>query len=254
MAYPLFALCAPGVSPIKLPPIGRNGMKPVFGRASLLSGVSDVYPAGRFVLWANGDLWRISLAFFDGERTTRLKWAAFWRMEHIGRRARNRLQVHWRPRRRDVEPSRADPVYRDGADWRRVLRSVARSAMCPAYMTRMRSAMPATTPRSWVMRMTAVFRSRRSRADKLQYLRLYRHVERGGWLVGDQQLGVGGDGDGDHDALAHATAELVRIAANAALGVRDTHRVEQLACAIVGGLRLSAPNGGGAAQRLLARW
>ena len=41
--------------------------------------------------------------------------------------------------------------------------------------------------------------------DQLQNLRLNRDVERGGRLVGDQQLGAAGDRHGDHDALSHAT-------------------------------------------------
>ena len=48
-------------------------------------------------------------------------------------------------------------------------------------------------------------------ADQLQDLGLHGDVERGGRLVGDQQLGIVGDRDGDHHALALAAGELVRI-------------------------------------------
>src|SRR3984893_1691012 len=42
-------------------------------------------------------------------------------------------------------------------------------------------------------------------------LRLDRHVERRGRLVGDDQLRVAGERKGDHHALAHAAGEMVRI-------------------------------------------
>ena len=54
-------------------------------------------------------------------------------------------------------------------------------------MTAIRSAISATTPRSWVIRMTAVPNSSFSCPIRLEDLRLDRHVERGRRLVGDQQ-------------------------------------------------------------------
>ncbi len=48
-------------------------------------------------------------------------------------------------------------------------------------------------------------------AHQRQDLRLDRHVERGGRLVGDQQRRVAGHRQRDHHALAHAAGELVRI-------------------------------------------
>ena len=65
--------------------------------------------------------------------------------------------------------------------------SVASSTICPAYITSTRSATSATTPRSWVISTTARPRSALSSLDQPQDLRLDRHVERGGRLVGDQQ-------------------------------------------------------------------
>ena len=47
--------------------------------------------------------------------------------------------------------------------------------------------------------------------DHIEDLGLHRDIECGGRLVGDQHVGVVGDGDGDHDALTHATRELVWI-------------------------------------------
>jgi hypothetical protein len=44
-------------------------------------------------------------------------------------------------------------------------------------------------------------------------------VQRGGGLVGQQQLGLAGQGHGDHGALALAARELVRIGASASRGL-----------------------------------
>ena len=43
-------------------------------------------------------------------------------------------------------------------------------------------------------------------------LGLYRDVERGGRLVGDEQIGLVGERHGDHDTLALASGKLMRIA------------------------------------------
>ena len=88
---------------------------------------------------------------------------------------------------------------------------------CPAYITRIRSAMPATTPRSWVMRMIAALVSSLIFSSSLEDLGLHGDVEGGGGLVGDDDLGVVGDGHGDHRPLAHAAGELVRVGARPAL-------------------------------------
>ena len=40
---------------------------------------------------------------------------------------------------------------------------------------------------------------------------LDRHVERGGRLVGDQDLRIAGEGPGDGDPLRHAAGDLVRV-------------------------------------------
>ena len=65
-------------------------------------------------------------------------------------------------------------------------------------------------------------------ADELQDLRLHGDVERGGRLVGDQQLGVVGDGDGDHHALALAARELVRVLLEPRLGIGDADFLQQI--------------------------
>ena len=50
-------------------------------------------------------------------------------------------------------------------------------------------------------------------------LRLHGDVERGGRLVGDQQIGLVGERHGDHDALALAAGELMRIAVEPGLRI-----------------------------------
>ncbi len=91
------------------------------------------------------------------------------------------------------------------------------SATRAAYMTTMSSAVSATTPRSWVMRTTAVPCSAWSSLDEAEDLRLRRHVERGGRLVGDQERRVVDERHRDHHALAHAARELVRVVVDPAL-------------------------------------
>ena len=59
-----------------------------------------------------------------------------------------------------------------------------------------------------------------------QNLLLDGDVKRGGWLVGDQDVGASDQHHGDHDALAHATGELMRILVVDPLGVPDMHGFE----------------------------
>ena len=59
--------------------------------------------------------------------------------------------------------------------------------------------------------------------NQLQYFFLRGHVERRGRLVADDQGGLEHHGHGDHDALTLTAAELVRVAAQHALGVGQTH-------------------------------
>ena len=58
-------------------------------------------------------------------------------------------------------------------------------------------------------------------------LRLDRHVERGGRLVGDDQLRSARERERDHDALAHAARELVRIVVDAPRGGRNADFLQQ---------------------------
>ncbi len=61
----------------------------------------------------------------------------------------------------------------------------------------------------------------RDLADQLQDLRLDGDVERGRWLVGDQQLRPSGQRHGDHHPLALAARQLVRVEIG-----REARRIE----------------------------
>jgi hypothetical protein len=62
---------------------------------------------------------------------------------------------------------------------------------------------------------------------QLEDLGLDGDVEGGRGLVGDDQLGVAGEPDGDHHALAHAAGELVRVLAEAALGIGQADELQE---------------------------
>ena len=59
--------------------------------------------------------------------------------------------------------------------------------------------------------------------QEVEDLLLDGHVERGGGLVGDQELGLGRQRDGDHHPLLLATREAERVLVDAALGLGDAH-------------------------------
>ena len=63
---------------------------------------------------------------------------------------------------------------------------------------------------------------------QLDDLGLNRDVERGGRLVGDQDVGVAGQGHGDHDALPHPSGELMRVLAHPLLGERNAHQPQHV--------------------------
>ena len=69
--------------------------------------------------------------------------------------------------------------------------------------------------------------ARAQAVEHLEDLRLHRDVERGGRLVGHQDLGLGGERDGDHHPLAHAAAELVGIGVEPGRGVGNADLLEQ---------------------------
>ena len=93
-----------------------------------------------------------------------------------------------RRRGRGAAPRPSGRACRDAAAARTAPRTGASSTLRPAYITTTRSAISATTPRSWVIRMIAVPKRSLSSSIRSQDLRLDGDVERGGRLVGDQDL------------------------------------------------------------------
>ena len=61
-----------------------------------------------------------------------------------------------------------------------------------------------------------------------QNLRLNGHVQSGGRLVGNQNVGLTGKSHGDHDTLPHTAGQLVGILLGNCLRVRDLHRFQHL--------------------------
>ena len=57
--------------------------------------------------------------------------------------------------------------------------------------------------------------------EQLQDLKLDRHVERRGRLVGNEELRRAGERDGDHDALTHTAGKLMRELIDAPLRIGD---------------------------------
>ena len=66
------------------------------------------------------------------------------------------------------------------------------------------------------------------RLQELEDLRLDGDVERGGRLVGDQQIGLVGQRHGDHDPLTLAAGELVRVGVETPLGIVEADLAQQL--------------------------
>ena len=77
-------------------------------------------------------------------------------------------------------------------------------------------------------------------AQQVEDLRLDRHVQRGGRLIGDQQRRLVGEAHRQHHALPHAAGVLVRVAAHRALRRGDAHPAEQRDRARPCGLRREA--------------
>ena len=65
-------------------------------------------------------------------------------------------------------------------------------------------------------------------AQDFENLSLDRDIERGRWLVGDEQLGIAGQGHRDHHALLLAARHLMRIGIDALFGIGNAHFAEQV--------------------------
>ena len=107
-------------------------------------------------------------------------------------------------------------------------------------MTQTRSAILRTMPRSWVMNSMRHAEPRLELLQQLEDLRLDGDVERGGRLVGDQEVGLVGERHGDHHALALAARELMRIALEPARRIGNADLAEQLDDARARGRSLDA--------------
>ncbi len=151
------------------------------------------------------------------------------RVDRSGRaEARESARAGRVPARRGAESTSSGRPCTGGADSRRFLPCSRFPRSMPAYMTCTRSAIPATTPIEWVIMITPVSRSFCSDSHQVENLRLDRHVERGGWLVGNDQFRIAGKRHRDHHALAHTAGELVRILIDALFRVRDADHAQQL--------------------------
>ena len=65
-------------------------------------------------------------------------------------------------------------------------------------------------------------------AQQTEYASLHRHVQGGGWFVGEKNVRVGDQGHRDHGALAHAAGKLMRVGTGSFFGVADTHFLHHL--------------------------
>ena len=163
-----------------------------------------------------GERRHVRRRLLDGVAAARLERAGARRREHVARGAVDRRQPARAATRRGAARSAAGRACTGGAAGRRSRRRAPASMNMPPYITFTRSHMPATTPRSWVIRISAMSRVGDERAQQVEDLRLDRHVERRRRLVGDQELRLARERHRDHRALAHAARELVRVVADAA--------------------------------------
>ena len=67
---------------------------------------------------------------------------------------------------------------------------------------------------------------------QFQNLSLNGNVQSRRGLVGNQDIGIAGKRHGNHDALTHATRELVRILVDALLGLGNANEVQKLGGAL----------------------
>ena len=91
-----------------------------------------------------------------------------------------------------------------------------------------RSDISATTPRSWVINITAVLTRLAQILHQLQNLGLNRDIEGRCRLIEYQKVRIVCKRHRDHDSLSLAAAEVVRVLLEAPLGDWDTHHIQQL--------------------------
>ena len=163
----------------------------------------------------------------DGEGAARGKAAAGG---HVSGRRHDAGDRHQPPRRRPTAPASSSSARwcRGAAGRRRSRPTGPVSTTLPAYITATRSAISATTPRSWVIRISAAPVSALQLAHQVQDLRLDGHVQRRRRFVRDQQRRVVGQRHRDHHPLPHAARKLVRVIVQPLLGRRDPHPAQHL--------------------------
>ena len=71
-------------------------------------------------------------------------------------------------------------------------------------------------------------------ADQLQNFCLNGHIQRGGGLVTDEQVGVAGERNGNDHALAHTAGQLVRVVFHPLFRIGDAHLFQQFQRLFVG--------------------
>ena len=69
--------------------------------------------------------------------------------------------------------------------------------------------------------------------ENIENLSLNGHVQRRGWLIGDDDLRVIRNRNGNNHALTHTTRELVWEALDALLWFWNTHQIKQLNCLLL---------------------
>ena len=144
----------------------------------------------------------------------------------VGTRPRITVSSSWRRPITGIEPSRPW-VYGCIGSVNSSLTDAC-STIWPPYITATRWAISATTPRSWVISTTLAPGVGLQLAHQVEDLGLDRDVEGGRRLVGDQQLGLGGERHGDHHPLRLAAGELVRVGLGAPFGVGDADAAQHL--------------------------
>ena len=221
----------------------------VLGRADRVPAGEQVVRGRRPAISGGSSAWQRSRAYgaARGERAARR------RVDEVGRAAGDRRQPGVRRRPRAWGCSTSAPRCRASSCWRTASLVGAFSTSRPPYITAISSVCPATTPRSWVTRITDMLRSRRCSLDQVEDLRLHRDVEGRGRLVGEQQRRAAGQGDGDHHALAHAARQLVRVLVEAAAGLGDAHVAQQPLGGRPGVCSAHARGGRAAARRSACR-
>ena len=185
------------------------------------NAVTARQPAG-----VGADQFGLGLADRDSVRAARRKAAAGRRRRGIGRQAFDGLEL---VAARPVEPrNRAQQAHRIGMA-RTVEHVVGVALFDQPRGIHHDDAVGVARHHAEIMRDhdQRDIQLARQVLHQFEDLRLDGDVERGGRLVGDDQLGIAGEPDRDHDALAHAAGELMRILLEPARRIGNADQAEQ---------------------------